>query len=261
MLLDSSAKITDALPSFTPEQDQSIGFPDAFPAEEDPVPFDGEPHPEHAPIVLGANHLQPNCQNELQGAAANLGFFGGNPHPNPAHLGHQQVIQEQQNPIVNQQQPIQEPDDMEEDEEDNGWPAWNPAVFAADNGQDVPHHPVNPHDCLDLELSGSSMRFLRGDGPEISLDQLIQAGADTDISSSSDASSELIQERARFEAVSSRCANILIFGRKGLPGDVFMRATNPVGRNSGALGTPIIIPAPIISAQGWRLFLGSQFVM
>jgi hypothetical protein len=28
-------------------------FPDAFPADEDPVPIDGEPHPEHPPIVLG----------------------------------------------------------------------------------------------------------------------------------------------------------------------------------------------------------------
>lgn len=34
-------------------------FPDAFPADEDPVPFDGEPHAEHAPVVLGANHLEP----------------------------------------------------------------------------------------------------------------------------------------------------------------------------------------------------------
>jgi hypothetical protein len=35
-------------------------FPDAFPAEEDPIPFDGEPHPEHGLVVLGANHLEPN---------------------------------------------------------------------------------------------------------------------------------------------------------------------------------------------------------
>lgn len=33
-------------------------FPDAFPADEDP--FDGEPHPEHAPVVLGHNPQEPN---------------------------------------------------------------------------------------------------------------------------------------------------------------------------------------------------------
>jgi hypothetical protein len=118
-------------------------FPDAFPAEEDPVPFDGEPHPEHATIVLGANHLEPNWQNEQQGAAANLGFFGGNPHPNPAHhVLHQQI----QNQLINQadqQQPVQQNDDMEVDEVDNDWPTWNPTVFAVDNGQAVPQHPAN----------------------------------------------------------------------------------------------------------------------
>lgn len=35
-------------------------FPDAFPADEDPVPFDGEPHPEHFPVVMGANPQDPN---------------------------------------------------------------------------------------------------------------------------------------------------------------------------------------------------------
>lgn len=54
--------------------------PNAFPAEEDLVPFDGEPHPEHGPVGLGANPLEPNWQNEQQGATPNLGFFGGNPH-------------------------------------------------------------------------------------------------------------------------------------------------------------------------------------
>lgn len=35
-------------------------FLDAFPADEDPVPFDGELHPEHGPVVLGHNPLEPN---------------------------------------------------------------------------------------------------------------------------------------------------------------------------------------------------------
>lgn len=35
-------------------------FPDVFPADEDPVPFDGEPHPEHGPIVMGPNPQEPD---------------------------------------------------------------------------------------------------------------------------------------------------------------------------------------------------------
>jgi hypothetical protein len=58
-------------------------FPDAFPADEDSVLFDGEPHPEHGPIFFGPHPLEPNWQSELQGAARNLGFFGANPHPQP----------------------------------------------------------------------------------------------------------------------------------------------------------------------------------
>lgn len=64
-------------------------------------------------------------------------------------------------------------DDMEEDDADNEWPAWNPAVFVADNGPVVLQHLEVPQDHQDLELSGSSMRFFRGDGPKISLDDIL----------------------------------------------------------------------------------------
>ena len=39
-------------------------FPDAFPADEDPVPFDGEPHPEQPLVVLGPDVQNPNWENE-----------------------------------------------------------------------------------------------------------------------------------------------------------------------------------------------------
>lgn len=74
---------------------------------------------------------------------------------------------------------------MEVDEAENEWPAWNPAVFAADNGPGIPQHPMVPQDHLYLELSGASMRFLRGDGPELSLDDIFAANASDDGSSSS----------------------------------------------------------------------------
>lgn len=37
----------------------------------------------------------------------------------------------------------------------------------------------------------------------------------------------LLEEHARFAADQKCCANIMIFGRKGLPGDVFVRASAP----------------------------------
>jgi len=65
-------------------------FPDAFPTEKDQVPFDGEPHPEHGPVVLGPHPQPPNWQAEQQWAAGNLGVFGGNPHPDAFNLHMQQ---------------------------------------------------------------------------------------------------------------------------------------------------------------------------
>jgi hypothetical protein len=52
-------------------------FPDVFQADEDPVPLDGEPHPEHPPVVFSPNPQPANWQNEQNGATPNLGAFGG----------------------------------------------------------------------------------------------------------------------------------------------------------------------------------------
>jgi len=80
------------------------------------------------------------------------------------------------------------------------------------------------------------MRFLRGDGPDIDLDQVFQNISDDDSSSSSDATSVAMEDCTHFAAAQARCANILIFGKKGLPNDVFVRATGqPVIRE------PIIV--------------------
>lgn len=50
-------------------------FTDAFPTDEGPVLVDGDPHPEHGPIDLGPNPIQPGCEQEPQGASDNLGFL------------------------------------------------------------------------------------------------------------------------------------------------------------------------------------------
>jgi len=131
---------------------------------------------------------------------------------------------------------------MEEDEDEDEWLAWNPATFAANNGHQVPQHPGNPQDHVDLNLSGSSMRFLRGDGPDSSLDQVFDnAEADDGSSSSSDPTSSLLEDHARFDAAQSRCANILIFGRKGMPADVFTR-----GSSSANQPEPVIIAREVL---------------
>lgn len=207
-------------------------FPDAFPTNKDLVPFDGEPHPEHGPIVFG----EPNWQNELQGAAGNLGFFGANPHSQPHQHNLAQHNMQQQN--GQGQQADNNGEDMEVDEGDVEWPAWNPQIFMVDNAQPVPQHPYVPQDHLDLNMSGSSMHFLRGEGPDLSLDKEFQAITDEDSSSSSDASSTLVEERACFVAAQSRCANILIFGRKDMPRDVFIRGSS--------LANPIIIDKSVV---------------
>ena len=169
-------------------------FPDVFPADEDPVPFVGEPHPEHPPVVIGANAEEPNWENELNGAAPNLGIFGGNPHPqNQPHQGMAQNVQEQ----ASDNMQVDEEDDEQPENlatDDDPWPKWNPQVFAPLNQQNqVPQHPDVPQHSMDIDLSGSSMCFLRATGPDISLEELYQAlQNDSSSSTSSDASSAFV---------------------------------------------------------------------
>lgn len=74
-------------------------------------------------------------------------------------------------------------------------------MIVADNAQVIPQHPAIPQDHLDLNLSGSSMRFLRGEGPNLSLDELFEnISSDDSSSSSSDALSASVEEHARFAA-------------------------------------------------------------
>jgi hypothetical protein len=53
---------------------------------------------------------------------------------------------------------------------------------------------------------------------------------------SKDASSALVEERARFDAARTHCANVLIFGRKGLPNDVSVTA-----RDQLTIREPIVV--------------------
>ena len=42
-------------------------FPDAFPAEEDPVPANAQPHPENGPVLEGNNNVLQGWQHDLFG--------------------------------------------------------------------------------------------------------------------------------------------------------------------------------------------------
>lgn len=61
------------------------------------------------------------------------------------------------------------------------------------------------------------MRFLRGDGPAITIEEVVQLSDDS--SSSSVASSALNEESAWSDAVRSHYATIILFHRKNLPGN------------------------------------------
>lgn len=78
----SRAEIADSPTSLSREQEQQNLL-----SHTHPLP-NGEPHPEHPPVVLGHNPLEPNWQNEHQATLGNLGFFGANPHPNPMQQAH-----------------------------------------------------------------------------------------------------------------------------------------------------------------------------
>jgi len=114
------------------------------------------------------------------------------------------------------------------------WAAWNLAVVVGDN-INIPQHQI------DLDMSGSSMRFLRAEGPDISIDQVMQDLQSGSSSSSSDATSAQQEEdRAHFIALQSHCATISIFHRKGIPSSF-----GPGASSSLAIG-PICIEREIV---------------
>lgn len=69
------------------------------------------------------------------------------------------------------------------------------------------------------------------------------ATKDDGSSSSSDATASMVTEQARFLAARSHCANMLIFNRKGLPDDIFIRA----GELS-AISRPVVVDISLIAS-------------
>jgi hypothetical protein len=213
-------------------------FPDVFPADEDPVPLDGDPHPEHPPMVFGPNPQLVNWQNEQNGAAPNLGAFGGG--LNQGHLIIHHVIAQ--------------PEQDNEDGEDN----LNGMQIDADEPQPLhPQQQINalqdPPDVMDLDLSGSSMQFLRANGPDIVLDDVFQALSNDNSSSSSlsDATS-MNENMLRFLVAQNRCAELTIFHRRGLPSST-LSTESPTIRNTISF-RPILIDREVATAVGPEQF-------
>ena len=73
------------------------------------------------------------------------------------------------------------------------------------------------HQEVDLDLSGSSMEFLRANGPDIAIDEVFGGIQSDGSSSSSDASSPLNEDMIRFIVAQNHCATITIFHRRGIP--------------------------------------------
>jgi hypothetical protein len=139
--------------------------------------------------VLGPHEHDPNWEEEQNGAANNLRVFGGNPDPDAAHQHHHIVPGAIVDQPVNANMEIDsQVEDVDEDEDDP-WLEWNPAIPTVPEQQQPPHHPAFPQHFIDLDLSNSSMRFLRATGPDISLDDALQGSVSDDNSSSSDATS------------------------------------------------------------------------
>ena len=110
---------------------------------------------------------------------------------------------------------------------------------------------------LDLNLSGSSMRFLHGEGPDISLEDVLEINVTDDASSPSTEVTSQVEDQARFAAAQSRCANILIYNRNDLPSAAFTRATvteGPIVVNIEAVQTALAaLPSTTSTPKGLEI--------
>jgi hypothetical protein len=119
--------------------------------------------------VLALHQHDPNWEEEQNGVVNNLSVFGANPHHDALYKIHLNVTEQlaDANPKIDGQV-----EDIDEDKEDP-WPEWNPAIPVVTEPQQPPQHLVVPQYFIDLDLSSSSMSFLRASGPDISLDEVL----------------------------------------------------------------------------------------
>ncbi|CAN6196796.1 unnamed protein product [Urochloa humidicola] len=163
-------------------------FPDGFPADEDPVPVDGNPHPAHGFIAHANPDIAQHWIHELNGAANEVLQDHG---VNPDQL--QQAVEDLEQNLNNA-------DAVANGNE--GWPEWD--VDQNGGGQQqqavphaVPQHPAQPQDTISFDQSGSSAYFLRANGPDVNLSvEMIQQGQLRNDSSSSSSEVSSVNQSA-----------------------------------------------------------------
>lgn len=196
---------------------------------------------------MGHNPVNPGWQHEVGGAAQNLGFFGANPHPNPAHPIQLDQFQ-QPNQVLDHQGDAMLADD--------GWDQFVNPPEQQNNAhamQQFPQHPIVPQDLIDVDSSGSTIQFLRAMGADIPIQMVFgPANSDDDSSSSSDASSQPndeLEKFLRFAAANNRSINQLVFDRRGLPdGFQLQGSVLPLVYYAPAFQRPIVIDANLLQA-------------
>lgn len=147
-------------------------FPDDFPPEEDPVPFDGNPHPAHD-LVHNANSNAPqDWQHDLHGAA--------NAVHNDFGLNADQMADIQNDLLENDDAGVNLNNDWDP------WPEENQADNAAQLADLIDED--QQQESISFDQSGSSAHYLRAHGPDITLtveDVLVGKFRDSGSSSSS----------------------------------------------------------------------------
>jgi len=147
--------------------------------------------------------------------------------------------------------------------EDVAWEAVQNQIQNEDIQAEVqqpPQHPEFPQHIMDLDLSGSSMSFLRANGPDISLDDVF---GDSSSSSSSDATSiplENEENLLRFLAAQSHCASITIFHRRGIPFSDEATSANSFPSSFAIKHTLIEKPVSIHTSDTQEAFTGQEIV-
>uniref|UniRef100_K3XQQ7 DUF4283 domain-containing protein n=1 Tax=Setaria italica TaxID=4555 RepID=K3XQQ7_SETIT len=144
-------------------------FPDAFLADEDPVPAGGNSHPGHGGVNIHHNNvatteeeLAPHNQNEMQNNKNGEGW------------------------PLNQNA-------MQNNDNDGDWLAWPPIEEVDNNVVEVPHHLDQPQDSISFDQSGMTAKYLRANGPDIIIKVEDICNYMNESSSSGDSSSALVE--------------------------------------------------------------------